>query len=416
MKLSFTILILFLSFTFQSFGRNVMSWIPVYGIDNCKSMMNDATKSQWIKNGITHIGLQFWVPGDAGAVVFVTDYQFTWKAATISQDVQDFVTWCHANDVKIMMCFHNVRDSGFDWSYTQQVINSYPTQTVTSAMQVVNTYGLDGIDIDFEGVGSYASDKTAFVNFLNLLGTSLHGAEKELSVDMFPTPCYNFPNPSWESSMASHVDFMNIMGYDGTYEEENTKFTYCPETPSETNSYPFRYSYIENFLTVKQSVASSKLNYGLPSWQDSWGGQCLQENILDILDVSSAGGIAIWDLQLGGGGFWTNPVSWDLITMFKNNNTSAEIRAQLPICGIATAVADANNTVASMYYDAGNQLLHLPSKAGDLYLYSATGVLEKSWRINGEETVSFANKNNGFYLVKFETASGVYSERISLFK
>lgn len=416
MKLYLTTLFLFLLLSLPSFGRKVMTWIPVYGSDNCKAMINDATKSQWIKNGITHIGLQFWVPGDAGAVVFATNYHYTWKAATISQDVQDFVTWGHANGIKVMMCFHNVRSSDFDWSYAQQVINTYPTQTVTNALQIVDNYGLDGVDIDFEGTADYSSDKPAFVNFLDLLGDALHDDGKELSVDMFSTPCYNSPNPSWESAMAPHVDFMNIMGYNDTYENNNTLFSYCPMTPAETNSRPFKYSYIENFLTVKQNVTSSKLNYGLPTWVDEWGGQCAQENILDILDVSSAGGIAIWDLQLGGGGVWTDPITWDLIAKFKNDKNSTEIRSALPICGIATGVEHADNTVASLYYSAADQSLHLPGRTGNLYLYSPTGVLEKSWNINGDETISFANLSNGFYLVKFETASGVYSERISLFK
>ncbi|MBC7485991.1 MAG: hypothetical protein H7282_04495 [Cytophagaceae bacterium] len=65
MKLHLTTLLLFLSLSLSSFGQQVMTWIPVYGIGNCKTMMNDATKFHWIKNGITHIGLQFWVPGDA---------------------------------------------------------------------------------------------------------------------------------------------------------------------------------------------------------------------------------------------------------------------------------------------------------------------------------------------------------------
>ena len=393
-----------------------MTWIPVYGIETCKTLMNDETKSEWIKNGITHIGLQFWVPGDGGAVTFVTDYQFTYKAPTISQDVQDFVTWGNANHIKIMLCFHNIREEGFDWDYTHQVIHDYPEESVANIMQLVGQYGLDGVDVDFEGLGDFTSDKPAFVNFLDLLGEALHEDEKELSVDLFSTPCYNAPNPSWESAMAPHVDFMNVMGYNDTYEDNNTFFSDCPLTPSESNIYPFKYSYIENFLTQKQGVASVKLNYGLPAWFEEWGGQCLQENILDILDVSAAGGIAIWDLRLYAGGFWLNPVSWNLINRFKNGNTSAEIRSQLAICEeTVTTVEDAHEKPA-IYYDASSQLLHLPDLSGDLHLYSPTGVLEKSWFVKGAETISFADRNNGFYIVKFETTSGVFSERIVLFK
>src|SRR5436190_24234476 len=101
MRASIITLILFFFLSIPSFGRKVMSWIPVYGIGNCKALMKDATKSEWFKNGLTHIGLQLWVPGDNGEVVFGTNYQFTYKAATISQDVQDFVTWGNANNVKI---------------------------------------------------------------------------------------------------------------------------------------------------------------------------------------------------------------------------------------------------------------------------------------------------------------------------
>lgn len=394
-----------------------MSWVPVYGSDASKAILNDATKSQWIKDGVTHIGLQFWVPGDAGAVTFATDYNYTYKAATISQDVQDFVSWGNTNNVKIMLCFYNSRSAGFDWDYTRQVINTYPSQSVTNIMSIINTYGLDGVDIDFEGVGDFSSDKPAFVNFLNLLGTALHANGKVLSVDMLSTPCYNSPNPSWESAMAPYVDFMTVMGYTDTYEDDNTLFSYCPETPSEANTYPFRYSYIENYLTVKQGLASSKLNYGLPSWSDTWGEQCAQENILDIMNVSSAGGISIWDLQLSGGGFWTDPTTWELIKLFKNDKTAAEIRAALSsICGTPTAITDGNYTKATLYYDAAGQALHLPSSSGTLSIYSPSGVLEKSWSINGEETVSLSTMNNGFYIVKFNTAAQSYSEKISLYK
>ena len=259
-----------------SFGRRVMTWVPVYGINNCKTLMNDSEKSIWLKNGLSHVGLQFWVPGDNGDVNFLTNYQFTYKAATISQDVTDFVTWGNQNDIKIMLCLFNMRDADFDWAYTKQVIDNYPNETVANIMTIVNNYGLDGVDIDFEGSGDKSSDKTAFVAFLTTLGQALHASGKELSVDMFSTPCYNAPNPSWESVMAPHVDFMNLMGYNDTFENENTLFAYCPQDPSVVGSYPFRYSFIEEYLTVKQGVASSKLNYGLPGWEDEWGDQCAQ--------------------------------------------------------------------------------------------------------------------------------------------
>ncbi len=389
-----------------------MTWIPAYGTSTCKALMNDATKSQWIKKGVTHIGLQFWVPGDKGSVVFVTDYQFTYKAATIGQDVKDFVAWGKANNIKVMMCLYNVRTDNFDWNLTRQVINTYPYNTVGSIMKIVEHYELDGVDIDFEGTGDYNSDKSAFVSFLDTLGSALHQSGKELSVDMFSTPCYNAPNPSWESAMAPHVDFMNIMGYNDTYEDNNTVFQYCPQTPSEANNYVFRYSYIENYLTVKQEVASSKLCYGLPSWVDEWGGQCVHSHILDIADISLAGGIAIWDLQLGGGGFWTDPQSWDLIRMFRLDSTAAQMRSHIQACGETTSIDDLIEKTHHIYYDSDNQLINLSGLSGDLFLYSATGVLERSWYVQAGENVSLTDMSNSFYIAKFQTLSGIYTEKI----
>lgn len=402
---------LILSLAILSYSRNVMTWVPVYGTDNCKALLNDPVKSTWFKNGLTHIGLQFWVPGDNGEVVFITDYKFNYKAATISQDVKDFSKWGKDNNVKVMLCLFNMREGDFDWAYTKKVIDEYPNETVASIMTIINTYNLDGVDIDFEGIGDFTSDKSAFVNFLDILNTALDASGKELSVDIFSTPCYNSPNPTWESAMAPHVDFMNIMGYNDTHENDNTLFGYCPQAPAENNSYPFRYSYIENFLTVKQGVASSKLNYGLPGWETEWGGQCAHENMLDILDISSAGGIAIWDLQLNAGGFWKEAVTWELIAQFKNNKTSSEIRSDLLICGIATSTKD-KAEASPMFYDSFNKIVNLSGLEGELLLYSTTGVLTNSWNVKAGENIHLHKVFPGFYILKFKCTRGVYTTRL----
>jgi hypothetical protein len=411
MKKAILTLSLLVYLTLVSFSRNVMTWIPVYGTGNCKALLNDPDKSVWLKNGLTHIGLQFWVPGDNGKVVFVTDYKFTYKASTISQDVTDFAKWGNDNNVKVMLCLFNMREGDFDWTYTKKVIHDYPNETVASIMTIINNYNLDGVDIDFEGIGDFISDKPAYVHFLDTLGKALHASGKELSADIFSTPCYNSPNPSWESAMAPHVDFMNIMGYSDTHENDNTLFPYCPQTPSENNSYPFRYSYIENYLTVKQGVASSKLNYGLPGWAAEWGGQCAHENITDILDISSAGGIAIWDLQLNGGGFWKEAVTWDLIAQFKNNKTSSEIRSNLLICGIATPTKD-KAELSPIFYDSYNEVINLSGLEGDLILYSSTGIFIDSWNVKAGESVQLNKLSTGLYIIKFNCKRGVYSDKL----
>ncbi|HEY8400397.1 MAG TPA: glycosyl hydrolase family 18 protein [Cytophagaceae bacterium] len=414
MKTINTALILILFFSFSAFGRNVMTWIPIYGIDNCKALMNDPVKSEWLKNGLTHIGLQFWVPGDNGEVVFVTDYQFTYKAATIGKDVTDFVTWSKANNVKIMLCLHNVRYEDFDWALTKKVIYDYPEETVNNIMEIVTSYNLDGVDIDFEGIGDFTSDKEAFVDFLNKLGDTLHATGKELSVDIFSTPCYNSPSPAWESAMAPYVDFMNIMGYNETYENDNTLFQYCPQLPSEVNIYPFRYSYIENFLTVKQGVSSEKLNYGLPGWVAEWGGQCAQGNILDIMEISESGGIAIWDLQMNGNGFWKHSDTWELIAGFKNNHTASQVREGLSVCGKATSIEDTKAEASPIIYDAHNKLMKFSTGQGEAFLYSSNGVLLRTWKINVDKEIDLKGHGYGFYILKLHSKNSVFIKKFSI--
>jgi chitinase len=416
MKAKIIILAQFLFFSFSTFGRNVMTWIPTYGTTKCKALMNDPTTSDWLKNGLTHIGLQFWVPGDKGAVEFVTNYQYTYKASSISQDATDFAAWGKANNVKVMLCIYNVRDADFDWTYARQAFNDYPTQTITNIMSIVNNYSLNGVDIDFEGSGDFRSDKTAFVHFLDLLGAALHAAGKELSVDMFSTPCYNAPNTSWESVMAPYVDFMNVMGYADTYEGNSTLIQYCTQTPSEANTYPLRYSYIENYLTVKQAVSSSKLNYGIPSDVASWGDKCPHENILDIMNISSSGGIAIWDLQLDANGIWKEEVTWDLISMFKNNKTSSQVRSDLLVCGLTTSIDEPNKDGSPLIFDSLHQVVKCSGEEGQVLLYSTNGALTNSWKVKEGEEVSLSNVANGFYILRFHGKTGEYSIPISLLK
>ncbi len=390
-------------------ARKVMSWIPVYGIAKTKTYLNDPIKKDWFKNGLTHIGLQFWVPGDNGAVVFVTDYQFTSKAATISQDVQDYVTWGNANNVKIMLCFHNIREYDFDWTYTKTVIDDYPYESVANIMTIINMYNLDGVDIDFEGLGSYAADKPNFVAFLDTLGKALHASGKELSVDMFSTPCYNFPNPSWGSDMAAHVDFMTNMGYSDLYESNTTQFNWCPATPSEAGAYAFQFSYIEDYITNTQGVPSSKHHYGIPSWETEWGGKTFHQHLLDIIDISSAGGISIWDLQLSGNGLWLEEETWKIIEMFKNDSTSAQIQAHATL----TLETHPQSTITpTILYNSYTQLVTLSRQNGTLYLYSSLGKLEKSWTITEEKTILLPAFTSGLYILKYETEFGVETKKI----
>ena len=388
-----------------------MSWIPVYGNTISKANVFNTSKATWLQNGLTHIGLQYWVPGDNGDVVFRTNYQYQNQAATIASDVQDYVTWGKNNGVKIMLTLHNVHANGFDWSLAQKVINDYPTQTIANLISIVNTYDLAGVDIDLEGVGAYGADKAAFISFVDALGKALRNINKELSVALFSTPCYNYPNPSWESDLAPHVDFMNIMGYAESYEKNTKTYPSCPVTPSEANAFVHRYSYIENFATVTEGIAESKLNIGIPGTVTSWGGDSLYTHLCDIASVSSTGGIALWDLRLTGKGLWLEEKTWELIGMFKDGATVQQLQNKINSTNTVStpSVKDKNNPV---HYNYINETINFSSSNGVAYLYDVTGQLIEQITIKENDMISLSEKSTGVYILKYYSDNDSYVLKI----
>ncbi len=75
---------------------------------------------------------------------------------------------------------------------------------------------------------------------------------------------------------------------------------------------------------------------GIAFW--AVGGACLHNHLIDIATISSKGGIAIWDLRLTGKGLWLDEKTWELIVMFKNDRTAAEMKATLGLCTVAAPV------------------------------------------------------------------------------
>jgi hypothetical protein len=411
-RIIFTLLI---AISFSSFGKNVMSWIPIYGIAQSKVYMNDETKTKWLKDGLTHIGLQFWVPGDSGKVEFLTKHQFAWEAGTIDQNTKDYVAWGKTNNVKIMLCLHNVRENDFDWNYTKLIIDSFPNETVASLVALVESYGLAGVDLDLEGFGDYGSDKAAFINFTDTLGKALHNIGKELSLELVSTPCYNFPNPSWESDLSPHVDFMNLMGYADTYEKDSTLFGWCPVTPTEANSYPFQYSYIENFATVTEGIPSSQLNYGISGMDSEWGGDCVHKHLIDVANISSGGGIAIWDLRLTGQGLWLEESTWEMIEMFKNDSTGNAMAKVADACHdlVTSSVFETSND-SPVTYDGVNQIVNFSNSNGIAAFYSVSGSLLAEHNINGDQSISITGLSNGIVILKYQTNKGLFAEKLIL--
>jgi hypothetical protein len=93
--------------------RLVMTWVPPYAVDKCQARLNESFDGVGMKDGLTHLALQFWTPTKSGGVELVAKYGAI-GAATVSA----FRDWAHAHGVRVMLCVFNGVNS-WDWPLAQ---------------------------------------------------------------------------------------------------------------------------------------------------------------------------------------------------------------------------------------------------------------------------------------------------------
>ncbi|MEH7109658.1 glycoside hydrolase family 18 protein [Bacillus sp. JJ1764] len=113
---------------------------------------------------------------------------------------------------------------GESYPYFKAAISKPDTRTklVNELVRFVDREHLDGVDIDFEHPHSTA-DSEYLAAFVKELSDKLHPKQKELSVAVYAKihavtlTETNFVN--YDSSMFQHVDHVNIMAYDGQWDD-----------------------------------------------------------------------------------------------------------------------------------------------------------------------------------------------------
>ena len=53
----------------------VMTWVPPYATSKCLERLNESFDGMGMKNGLTHMGLQFWRPSEKGKIKLVGDFK-----------------------------------------------------------------------------------------------------------------------------------------------------------------------------------------------------------------------------------------------------------------------------------------------------------------------------------------------------
>ena len=249
-----------------------MTWVPPYATSNCLDRLNESFDGLGMKNGLTHLGLQFWRPSEKGKMQLVDDF----KPIDDSTIIQ-FRKWGEAHNVRVLLCVYNGYKDGWNWELAKTAFDTHRKQFIAALVSEIVRLQLDGVDIDFEGKGTRDGDKKAFFEFIKELSFALKANGKELTVDSFAYK-WNAPNQGWWKMMLPHIEALHVMGYS--------------ETGSKSAGWR---SY--DFLKAAAGKYSCKLLVGVPSHKSHWENKSVQEHLNWVAKDKSVG-LAIWDAQL----------------------------------------------------------------------------------------------------------------------
>jgi hypothetical protein len=271
----------------------VMTWVPPYATAKCKERLDESFKGVGMKNGLTHLGLQFWRPTKKGKIELVDNFKPIDDSTVIN-----FRKWGNAHHVRVLLCIYNGTQRGWDWNLAKNAFGHHQRQFIEVLVSETVRHQLDGVDIDFEGKGSGQRDKQAFLDFVKELALALKAKSKELTINSFAYN-WNVPNQRWWKMMLPHVDALHVMGYS--------------ETGSKSAGWK---SY--DFIKSAAGQFSHKLLIGVPSHTNNWENESVDEHLQWIANDSSVG-LAIWDAQLKDPEWRTEKI-WQMISSIRRGD------------------------------------------------------------------------------------------------
>ncbi len=302
----------------------VMGWVPAYGID---ASMKALLATPAIGQSLTRLGLQFWNPSPDGKSVVLAPVDATGKPVTAAS-VRTLQRWARAHGVQPLLTVYNNSQviNRWDWPLARRAFAEHPEEFAAALVAAVDTWQLDGVDLDLEGEGDFSADRPAYAAFVRLLATALKAKGKLLTVDSFHSPCDNAPNMRWWSDWVGDVATIHSMGYEDLYEGSKATFTPEGRPVCEGGATLFRYSWQVDW-GVRAGYRRDQIVMGMPTWVDSWGSGGIGPGVVDHLrEVRALGaGVGLWDLQLGAAG-WSRAGTWDAVQALRKPGNLAARR------------------------------------------------------------------------------------------
>ena len=173
------------------------------------SWAGSATAIQYSK--LTHINYAFVLPNGNGSLTAVDN----------PSKLQQIVSLGHAANTKVLIAIGGWND-GNDSGFEQMAGNAGARTTfVNNVVNLVNQYGLDGVDIDWEYPDSGASGNN-FSALMSQLSSAMHSRGKLLTAAVVSG---GGTAQGVQPAVFGYVDFLNIMTYDGGTPHANYNWT-----------------------------------------------------------------------------------------------------------------------------------------------------------------------------------------------
>lgn len=177
----------------------------------------------------------------------------------IGQAGKNYIDWAHSNNYKVWPVVSNNSNKRI----ASEVLNDYKLRekVINNIVNLVLTYNLDGINIDFENMSM--DDKDMFSRFIIELAPRLKEYGKVLSVDVTApdgsenwSMCYN------RNKIGEIADYIIFMAYDQNGISSPKEGTTAGADWVEVN--------IKKFIGTQEDVPAEKLILGMPFYTRLW--------------------------------------------------------------------------------------------------------------------------------------------------
>jgi spore germination protein YaaH len=265
----------------QSAGAQVLTWVPPYHVTEAKQMLSAQFGNLGAADGLSQLALQFWITNGASMNLdSVSEADITW-----------FHDWAHQHGVQVLLCVDNYVGSGWSWAEAERSFNDNGAAFAASIVSEISKRDFDGVNLDLEGiVDPSAEDQTAYTQLAQTLATALHPLGKVVTIDSFFAQ-YNAPNWNWWPALLPIVDGITSMGY----EQSGLSLDY-------------------QTLTDHSMPSPQKLTLGVPSYDDTWLGNSVGQQLGWIVNQGQIG-VGIWDASFSAAGWQTQDVWTQLKTI-----------------------------------------------------------------------------------------------------